>query len=62
MGRGGEGDFEERERRGARNAEMGTREGIGRVVYLGGLGEHPRPSTYAVVSERPRSSPSSDRR
>ena len=43
MGRGGEGDFEERERRGARNfGEMGTREGIGRVVYLGGLGEHPR--------------------
>ena len=43
MGRGGEGDFEERERRGARNfAEMAKREGIGRVVYLGGLGERPR--------------------
>jgi uncharacterized protein YbjT (DUF2867 family) len=43
MGRGGEGDFEERERRGARNfAEMAKREGIGRVIYLGGLGERPR--------------------
>ena len=43
MGRGGEGDFEERERRGARNfAEMASREGIGRVVYLGGLGDQPR--------------------
>jgi uncharacterized protein YbjT (DUF2867 family) len=43
MGRGGEGDFEERERRGARNfAEMATREEIGRVVYLGGLGDRPR--------------------
>lgn len=43
MGRGGEGDFEERERRGARNfAEMATREGIGRVVYLGGLGDRPQ--------------------
>ncbi len=43
MGRGGGGDFEERERRGARNfAEMARREGIGRVVYLGGLGERPR--------------------
>jgi uncharacterized protein YbjT (DUF2867 family) len=42
MGRGGEGDFEERERRAARNfAEMATREGIGRVVYLGGLGDRP---------------------
>jgi uncharacterized protein YbjT (DUF2867 family) len=43
MGRGGRGDFEERERRGARNfAQMATREGIGRVVYLGGLGDRPR--------------------
>ena len=43
MGRGGEGDFEERERRAARNfAEMATREGIGRVVYLGGLGDRPQ--------------------
>jgi uncharacterized protein YbjT (DUF2867 family) len=32
--------FEERERRGARNfARMAREEGIGRVVYLGGLGE-----------------------
>jgi uncharacterized protein YbjT (DUF2867 family) len=43
MGRGGEGDFEERERRAAENfAAMATREGIGRVVYLGGLGDRPR--------------------
>jgi uncharacterized protein YbjT (DUF2867 family) len=43
MGRGGEGDFEERERRAARNfAEMATREGVGRVIYLGGLGDQPR--------------------
>jgi uncharacterized protein YbjT (DUF2867 family) len=43
MGRGGEDDFEARERRGARNfAEMATREEIGRVVYLGGLGDRPR--------------------
>lgn len=43
MGRGGEGDFEERERRGARNfGEMAAREGIGRVVYLGGLGDRPQ--------------------
>jgi uncharacterized protein YbjT (DUF2867 family) len=43
MGRGGEGDFEERERRAAENfAEMAQREGIGRVVYLGGLGDEPR--------------------
>jgi uncharacterized protein YbjT (DUF2867 family) len=36
---GGEG-FEEREREGARNfARMARREGVGRVVYLGGLGD-----------------------
>jgi uncharacterized protein YbjT (DUF2867 family) len=43
MGRGGEGDFEERERTAARNfAEMANRDGVDRVVYLGGLGEQPR--------------------
>lgn len=43
MGRGGEGDFEERERRAAENfAEMARREGVGRVVYLGGLGDQPK--------------------
>jgi uncharacterized protein YbjT (DUF2867 family) len=43
MGRGGEGDFEEREREAAMNfAEMAKREGVGRVVYLGGLGDEPR--------------------
>src|SRR3954453_8355605 len=42
MGRGGDGDFEERERRAARAfAEMALREGVARVVYLGGLGERP---------------------
>jgi uncharacterized protein YbjT (DUF2867 family) len=42
MGRGGDGDFEERERRSARAfAEMARSEGVGRVVYLGGLGDEP---------------------
>lgn len=43
MGRGGSGDFEERERSSARNfGEMARREGIERTVYLGGLGDEPR--------------------
>jgi len=43
MGRGGQGDFEEREREAARNfADMARREGVARVVYLGGLGDQPR--------------------
>ncbi len=43
MGRGGSGDFEEREHRAARNfAEMAKREGVERTVYLGGLGDEPR--------------------
>ena len=37
---GGEGDFSESDRAAARNfARMAAREGIGQVVYLGGLGE-----------------------
>ena len=40
MGRGGDAHFAERERRAAAAfAEMATREGVGRVVYVGGLGE-----------------------
>ena len=40
MGRGGESEFLERERRAARAfAEMTAREGVGRTVYLGGLGD-----------------------
>jgi len=43
MGRGGDGDFEEMERRSATSfAEMAKREGVRRVVYLGGLGDRPR--------------------
>jgi uncharacterized protein YbjT (DUF2867 family) len=43
MGRGAGGHFEERERQGAQNfAEMTKREGVNRVVYLGGLGDHPQ--------------------
>jgi uncharacterized protein YbjT (DUF2867 family) len=43
MGRGSEGDFEEMERGAARNfAEMARREKVARVIYLGGLGDHPR--------------------
>jgi uncharacterized protein YbjT (DUF2867 family) len=42
MGRGAEGDFEERERSSARNfAQMARDEGVERVVYLGGLGDRP---------------------
>ncbi len=40
MGRGGDGDFAERDRCGARNfAEAAARAGVERIVYLGGLGE-----------------------
>jgi uncharacterized protein YbjT (DUF2867 family) len=40
MGRGATGDFEEAERRSAAAfAEMAKREGVARVVYLGGLGD-----------------------
>jgi uncharacterized protein YbjT (DUF2867 family) len=43
MGRGGDGDFQEREERAAENfIGMAEREGLGRVVYLGGLGDEPR--------------------
>ena len=43
MGRGGAGEFEERERRSAETfARMAAREGVGRVVYLGGLGDRPQ--------------------
>jgi uncharacterized protein YbjT (DUF2867 family) len=42
MGRGGDGDFAEREQRSARQfAEMAREEGISRVIYLGGLGDNP---------------------
>jgi uncharacterized protein YbjT (DUF2867 family) len=42
MGRGGDGDFEERERRSARAfAGMARDEGVGRIAYLGGLGDQP---------------------
>jgi uncharacterized protein YbjT (DUF2867 family) len=42
MGRGGEGDFAERERAAARNfGQMARAEGVERVVYLGGLGDEP---------------------
>jgi uncharacterized protein YbjT (DUF2867 family) len=40
MGRGGDGDFAERDRRAATNfGEAAARAGVGRIVYLGGLGE-----------------------
>jgi len=42
MGRGSQGSFEERECRAARNFARAAREAeVGRVVYLGGLGERP---------------------
>jgi uncharacterized protein YbjT (DUF2867 family) len=44
MGRGGDGDFEARERAAAANvARMARDEGIERVIYLGGLGEPSSP-------------------
>jgi uncharacterized protein YbjT (DUF2867 family) len=43
MGRGGDGDYEERDARGAENfARWARSAGIGQVVYLGGLGDHPK--------------------
>ena len=44
MGRGGNAsDFAERERRAAEGfGRMAMKEGIGRVIYLGGLGDNPR--------------------
>jgi uncharacterized protein YbjT (DUF2867 family) len=43
MGRGGSGDFEERDRRAAENfARLASEEGISRVIYLGGLGDDPK--------------------
>lgn len=42
MGRGSAGSFEDREAFAARNfARMAREEGVGRVVYLGGLGDRP---------------------
>ena len=42
MGRGGGGNFAERERESAYGfARMAAREGVGQVVYLGGLGDDP---------------------
>jgi uncharacterized protein YbjT (DUF2867 family) len=42
MGRGGAGGFADRERDAARNfARMAGAEGVGRIVYLGGLGDQP---------------------
>jgi uncharacterized protein YbjT (DUF2867 family) len=44
MGRGGSGDFEERDRRAAENfACLASEEGISRVIYLGGLGDPKSP-------------------
>jgi uncharacterized protein YbjT (DUF2867 family) len=43
MGRGGEGDFERKEREAASAfARVATEEGVQRVIYLGGLGDRPR--------------------
>ena len=43
MGRGGDGDFAKRERDAAKAfAAMAREDGVGRVVYLGGLGDDPK--------------------
>ena len=42
MGRGGDGDFEDRERQTAIGfAQMAANAGVRQVIYLGGLGDHP---------------------
>jgi uncharacterized protein YbjT (DUF2867 family) len=59
MGRGSNGDFAERERAAARAfADMARTEGVGRVVYLGGLGDNPesehlrsRQNTASILEE-----------
>jgi uncharacterized protein YbjT (DUF2867 family) len=59
MGRGSDDDFEERERRAARAfAHVAAREGVERVIYLGGLGDQPdskhlrsRHRTAAILAE-----------
>lgn len=59
MGRGSDDDFAERERDAARNfARMAAEQGVGRVVYLGGLGNNPdsqhlrsRHETAQILSE-----------
>ena len=44
MGRGGDSDFEERDRQGARNfAAAAAAAGVERIIYLGGLGEPTSP-------------------
>ncbi len=53
MGRGGRAEFEARERAGATAfARMAYEEGIGRVLYLGGLGERPHSGTCAAATRR----------
>jgi uncharacterized protein YbjT (DUF2867 family) len=43
MGRGRNGDYRSKDREGATAfAQMAKREGVGRIVYLGGLGDNPR--------------------
>jgi uncharacterized protein YbjT (DUF2867 family) len=43
MGRGGDGDFAKRERNAAKAfAAMAREDGVGRVAYLGGLGDDPK--------------------
>ena len=62
MGRGARGDFPAREHAGAEAfARMAAREGITRMIYLGGLGE-PHRATCAAATRPPGSSPSTARR
>ncbi len=58
MGRGGNAaDFAARERLASEGfGRMAKREGVGRVIYLGGLGEHQNPSTCEAGTRPPRSS------
>jgi hypothetical protein len=53
MGRGGRGDFVASERAAAASfAQMARTQRIERVVYLGGLGDRPSPSTCAAATRR----------
>ena len=61
--RGGAGDFEEREARSARAfAQMCAAAGVGRVVYLGGLGDEPGSKHLRSRDATARRSPSTARR
>ena len=63
MGRGGKDDYRSQDREGASAfAQMARREGIERVVYLGGLGDHPRSEHLRSRHETAETLPAKGRR